>query len=234
MHVRDLTQFLHELSDNNNRAWFVMNKPRYDILRAEFLDLVTDLLADISRFDPLMAGCNPKKALFRINRDMRFSHDKSPYKTTFSAAMTASGLKKPSQGGGPAYYFQINAEGKLLVAGGEYLPPSDRLRLLRQQVVEDAVGFQNLIKNKKFVAEFGGLQQADKLVRLPKGFSEDAPHPEYLKLKSFIAWKETSLTNKAPGALGKQIADDFKAVLPLMLWLRKVPLVAATSPAKSA
>ena len=235
MHVRDLTQFLHELSDNNNRAWFVMNKPRYDILRAEFLDLVTTLLADITRFDPLMAACNPKKALFRINRDMRFSHDKSPYKTTFSAAMTASGLKKPSQGGGPAYYFQINAEGNLLVAGGEYLPPSDRLRLIRQQVVEDAIGFDKLIKNKKFAAEFGGLQHADKLVRLPKGFSEDAPHQEYLKLKSFIAWKETSLTSKAPSTLEKQIVDDFKTVLPLMLWLRKVPLAAAAADsAKSA
>jgi uncharacterized protein (TIGR02453 family) len=72
MHTRDLIQFLSELSENNNRAWFVMNKPRYDILRAEFLELVTQLIADISKFDPAVAGCNPKKALFRINRDMRF------------------------------------------------------------------------------------------------------------------------------------------------------------------
>ena len=222
MHVRDLVQFLAELSESNNRAWFVMNKPRYDILRAEFLELVTELIADISRFDPSMAGCNPKKALFRINRDMRFSHDKSPYKTTFSAAMTASGLKKPSQGGGPAYYFQINAAGNLLVAGGEYLPPADRLRRLRQQVVDDAAGFSKLLKNKNFVAEFGGLQEEDKLVRVPKGFDADAPHQEYLKLKSFIAWKEQSLKNKVSSDLRKQIADDFKAVLPLMLWLRKV------------
>ena len=222
MHVRDLVQFLAELSESNNRAWFVMNKPRYDILRAEFLELVTELIADISRFDPSMAGCNPKKALFRINRDMRFSHDKSPYKTTFSAAMTASGLKKPSQGGGPAYYFHINAAGNLLVAGGEYLPPADRLRRLRQQVVDDAAGFSKLLKNKNFVAEFGGLQEEDKLVRVPKGFDADAPHQEYLKLKSFIAWKEQSLKNKVSSDLRKQIADDFKAVLPLMLWLRKV------------
>ena len=110
MHIRDLTRFLAELTENNQRAWFVMNQPRYDILRAEFLQLVTQLIAGIARFDPAVADCNPKKALFRINRDMRFSHDKSPYKTTFSAAITASGLKKPSQGGGPMYYFHINAE----------------------------------------------------------------------------------------------------------------------------
>lgn len=225
MHLRDLMQFLDELSENNNRAWFVMNKPRYDILRAEFLELVTGLIADISRFDPSIAGCNPKKALFRINRDMRFSHDKRPYKTTFSSAITASGLKKPSQGGGPSYYFQIDAAGRLLVAGGEYLPPTDRLRLLRRQVVDDAAGFGRLLKNKAFIAEFGGLQEEDKLMRLPKGFSADAPHQEYLKLKSFIAWKESSLKNKLSTDLQKQLVADFKAVFPLMQWLRSVPLV---------
>ena len=81
MHLRDLTQFLTELSENNNRPWFIMNKPRYDILRAEFLDVVTELIRELGKFDPLVAGCNPKKAMFRINRDIRFSNDRSPYKT---------------------------------------------------------------------------------------------------------------------------------------------------------
>ncbi|MEN3364004.1 MAG: hypothetical protein V7606_1278, partial [Burkholderiales bacterium] len=169
MHTRDLIQVLAELSGNNNRAWFVMNKPRYDILRAEFLDLVTHLIADISKFDPSVAACNPNKALFRINRDMRFSHDKSPYKTTFSAAITASGLKKPSQGGGPAYYFHIDANGALLVAGGEYMPPPDRLKAIRLQVIDDAPGFGKLLKNRKLKETFGGLQEEGKLTRPPKG-----------------------------------------------------------------
>ncbi|HEV7855743.1 MAG TPA: DUF2461 domain-containing protein, partial [Herminiimonas sp.] len=140
MHLRDLTQFLAELSENNNRAWFVMNKPRYDILRAEFLELVTGLIGEIGKFDPAIADCNPKKALFRINRDMRFSREKIPYKTHFSAAITASGLKKPSQGGGPAYYFHIDQKGLLLLAGGEYMPPPDRLRAIRQQIADDPAG----------------------------------------------------------------------------------------------
>src|SRR5438445_10021523 len=144
MHIRDLTRFLAELSENNNRAWFVMNKPRYDILRAEFLELVIRLIAEITRFDPAVAACNPKKALFRINRDLRFSHDKDPYKTTFSAAITASGLKRPSQGGGPMYYFHVNADGMLLIAAGEYIPPADRLRAIRQQIVGDSTGFGKL------------------------------------------------------------------------------------------
>jgi uncharacterized protein (TIGR02453 family) len=222
MHIRDLIQFLGELSENNNRAWFVMNKPRYDILRAEFLELVTRLIGDISKFDPAIAGCNPKKALFRINRDMRFSHDKRPYKTTFSAALTASGLKKPSQGGGPAYYFHIDASGSLLIAGGEYMPPSDRLRAIRQQVVADAAGFTKVLKNKKLKESFGDLQDEGKLTRPPKGFDADAPHLEYIKLKNFIVWKETDLKKRLSADLRKEVAAGFKDAYPLVAWLRQV------------
>jgi uncharacterized protein (TIGR02453 family) len=221
MHTRDLIQFLGELSENNNRAWFVMNKPRYDILRAEFLELVTKLIADISKFDPAVASCNPKKALFRINRDIRFSHDKSPYKTTFSAAITASGLKKPSQGGGPAYYFHIDAEGTLLVASGEYMPPADRLKAIRQHVVADAAGFSKVLKNKKLVECFGDLKDEGKLVRPLKGFDADAPHIEYIKMKSFIVWNEANLKKKLPDDLSKEIAAGFKNAYPLVAWLRE-------------
>jgi uncharacterized protein (TIGR02453 family) len=221
MHIRDLTQFLAELSENNNRAWFVMNKPRYDILRAEFLELVTGVIADLAKFDPAIAACNPKKALFRINRDMRFSHDKSPYKTTFSAGISASGMKKPSQGGGPAYYFHIDAEGKLLVAGGEYMPPPDRLRVIRNHVIADAAGFGKMVKNKKIKETFGGLQEEGKLTRPPKGFDADVPHIEYIKLKSFIVWKETSLKKKIPADLKKELVAGFKDTWPLISWLRQ-------------
>lgn len=222
MHARDLIQFLGELAENNNRAWFVMNKPRYDILRAEFLELVTTLIAQISEFDPEVTHCNPRKALFRIHRDMRFSHDKSPYKTTFSAAITASGLKKPSQGGGPAYYFQIDATGTLLVAGGEYMPPPDRLRAIRRHVVTDAAGFAKMLRNKKLKDRFGDLQQEGKLTRLPKGFDADTPHVEYIKLKSFIVWTEASMKNKLPADLCGDLVAEFRDAYPLIAWLRRV------------
>ncbi len=221
MHIRDLIQFLGELSENNNRAWFVMNKPRYDILRAEFLELVAKLIVDISKFDPEVAGCNPKKALFRINRDIRFSHDKSPYKTTFSAAITASGLKKPSQGGGPAYYFHVDANGTLLVAGGEYMPPPERLRAIRRHVIDDAAGFTKVLNNRKLKDAFGGLQDEGKLSRPPKGFAPDAPHIEYIKHKSFIVWKEASLKKRMPADLGKELAAEFRHAYPLIAWLRQ-------------
>ncbi|MEM4987159.1 DUF2461 domain-containing protein [Collimonas sp. H4R21] len=222
MHVRDLTQYLAELSENNNRAWFVMNKPRYDILRAEFLELVVRLIAQVSKFDPAIAGCNPKKALFRINRDMRFSHDKSPYKSYFSASITASGLKKPSQGGGPAYYFHIDASGTLLIAGGEYMPPADRLRAIRQQVVADAKGFGKLLKNKKLVETYGDLQTEGKLTRPPKGFDADSPHIEYVKMKNFIVWNEQPVKKMLSDALEKELVSGFKDAYPLVSWLRQI------------
>ncbi|MGB4347746.1 MAG: DUF2461 domain-containing protein [Burkholderiaceae bacterium] len=220
MHLRDLTQFLHELEANNNRAWFVMNKPRYDILRAEFLELVIELIAGIVRFDPAIAGCNPKKALFRINRDLRFARGRDPYKTTFSAAITASGLKKPSQGGGPAYYFHIDAKGMLFSAGGEYRPPAERLRSVREHIVADAKGFGKLLKDPGLQQHFGGLQYEDRLVRLPKGFEGDAPHGEQLKLKSYIAWRTVSIAKLMPDELPALLLADFKAAAPLVKWLR--------------
>ena len=222
MHIRDLTQFLAELSENNNRAWFVMNKPRYDILRAEFLELVTQLIRDITKFDPAVAACNPKKALFRINRDIRFSHDKSPYKTHFSAAITASGLKKPSQGGGPAYYFHIDQNGMLLVAGGEYMPPNDRLKAIRQAIVADPTGFTKMLKNKKLKERYGDLQDEGKLSRPPKGFDPEHPLIDYLKHKSYIVWTETSIKKKIPADLGKDLAVAFQDAYPLVTWLRQV------------
>ena len=221
MHVRDLKQYLAELAENNNRAWFVMNKPRYDILRAEFLELVIHLIAGISKFDPAIAQCNPKKALFRINRDMRFSREKIPYKTHFSAALTASGLKKPSQGGGPAYYFHVDQQGKLLFAGGEYMPPSDRLRAIRQRVLDDPAGFSKMLKNRNLVRTYGDLQEEGKLTRPPKGFTADGPHAEYIKLKSFIVWQEMPVP-KDGDVLEKTLIAGFKDAWPLIDWLRQV------------
>lgn len=227
MHLRDLAQYLAELSENNNRAWFVMNKPRYDILRAEFLELVTTLIGRVATFDPVIASCNPKKALFRINRDMRFSHDKTPYKTFFSASITASGLKKPSQGGGPSYYFQVNSEGKLLVASGEWLPPADRLKAIRNRILAEPSAFAKVAANKALKGHFGGLQEEGKLKRPPKGFDADAAQIELIKLKHFIVWRETALAGMMPEALVEEVVAGFKAAQPLVTWLRAVRTPAA-------
>lgn len=220
MHIQELSRFLFELSENNNRPWFIMNKPRYDILRVEFLEFVTQLIAEISQFDPEIKHCDPKKSLFRINRDVRFGADKSPYKTNFSASILPSGRKKPSEGGGPAYYFQIGADNRLFFAVGEYMPPADRLREIRNHIVSDGLGFNKLLKNKAFISTFGGLQDEAKLVRPPKGFSADEPYIEFLKYKSYIVWAECQLDDMYEEETRKKIIASFKASYPFVTWLR--------------
>ncbi|CUI06615.1 DUF2461 domain-containing protein [Massilia antarctica] len=224
MHLRDLTQFLTELSENNNRPWFIMNKPRYDILREEFLAVVTELIRELSKFDRQVAACNPKKAMFRINRDIRFANDKSPYKTRFSAGITPKDLRRPSAGGGSTYYFQIDGSGKLLFGAGEYLPPAPRLKAIREQIVNDATGFAKLLKNKPMRATFGQLQEEDKLQRPPKGFDPQHVHVEYLKLKSFFVWTEVDLKLNEPEQLVPQLARGLKDAFALVTWLRKVEM----------
>jgi uncharacterized protein (TIGR02453 family) len=220
MHVRDLSRFLFELSESNNRAWFVMNKPRYDILRAEFLEFVSQLITQVSRFDPAIAGCEAKKALFRINRDVRFGKDKSPYKTNFSASILPSGRKKPSEGGGPAYYFQLDGNGRLFFAVGEYMPPSDRLKAIRNHIVTDPNGFSKLLKNKGLKEIFGTLQDEGKLIRPPKGYDAEHPHIEQLKLKNFMVWTECSIVDMDATQIQAILLKGFKSALPLVIWLR--------------
>ncbi len=223
MHLRDLTQFLSELAENNNRPWFIMNKPRYDILREEFLAVVTELIRELARFDGRVAACDPKKAMFRINRDIRFSHDKTPYKTRFSAGITPSDKRRPSAAGGPTWYFHIEGNGRLLFGAGEYLPPAPRLRAIRAHVINDATGFAKMLKNKHLRATYGDLQDEDKLQRPPKGVDPEHPLVEYLKLKSFFVWTEVDLELNAPDKLVPRLASGFKDAYALVTWLRGVP-----------
>lgn len=223
MHLRDLTQFLTELSENNNRPWFLWNKPRYDILRTEFEETVTELIKALTKFDRQVAACNPKKAMFRIHRDTRFSKDKTPYKTRFSAGITPHDKRRPSAGGGSTYYFHIERDGTLGFGVGEYLPPAPRLKAIREHVVNDATGFAKVLKNKNLRATYNDMLEEDKLQRPPKGFDPDHPHVDYLKLKSFFVWTEVKLDLNAPDQLVPRLAQGFQDAYALVSWLRGVP-----------
>ncbi|MDY0963456.1 MULTISPECIES: DUF2461 domain-containing protein [Massilia] len=223
MHLRDLTQFLTELSENNTRPWFLWNKPRYDILRTEFEETVTELIKALTKFDKQVAACNPKKAMFRIHRDTRFSKDKTPYKTRFSAGITPHDKRRPSAGGGSTYYFHIERDGTLGFGVGEYLPPAPRLKAIREHVVNDATGFAKVLKNKHLRATYNDMLEEDKLQRPPKGFDPDHPHVDYLKLKSFFVWTEVKLDLNAPDQLVPRLAQGFQDAYALVSWLRSVP-----------
>jgi len=223
MHLRDLTQFLTELSENNTRPWFLWNKPRYDILRTEFEETVTELIKALTKFDKQVAACNPRKAMFRIHRDTRFSKDKTPYKTRFSAGITPHDKRRPSAGGGSTYYFHIERDGTLGFGVGEYLPPAPRLKAIREHVVNDATGFAKVLKNKHLRATYNDMLEEDKLQRPPKGFDPDHPHVDYLKLKSFFVWTEVKLDLNAPDQLVPRLAQGFQDAYALVSWLRSVP-----------
>lgn len=221
MHLRDLTQYLSELSENNNRPWFIMNKPRYDILREEFTQVVTDLIRELGKFDPLIADCNPKKAMFRINRDVRFAADKRPYKTNFSAALAPNDKRRPTHAGGPTYYFSIE-NGKLQYGAGEYIPPAPRLKAIRERIANDATGFSKVLKNKALRATYGGLAEEERLQRPPKGFDPAHEHIEYIKFKSFFVWNEVPLKVNEPDRLVPDLVRGMKDAYALVAWLREV------------
>ena len=216
MNVRELVNYLQGLNENNNRAWFVMNKPSYDILRAEFTHLVAQLIEDVASFDPPVAGQDPKKAQFRINRDIRFSKDKSPYKSNFSAVIAPGGKKDP----GSHYYFHVDHEGKVLVAGGCYMPPADVLARIRRHIADEPEVFSRLLRKKRMWGHFGAFAEEGKLARPPKGFDANLKHIENIKQKSFIVWTETSVKGMDAAVLRKHVADGFREALPLVQWLR--------------
>ena len=224
MHLHALTSYLQGLRENNNKAWFVMNKPAYDILRAEFIVLVGDVLKGLAKHDPLLFGLEPKKALFRIYRDIRFSNDKTPYKSYFSASLADADGKHS----GPMYYLSINADGRLHMGAGCWLPQKDVLAQIRRHIVADHVALTKLTKAKRFVATFGALSREDTLSRLPKGYDPAMPgidrFGELLRLKSFVVGRDIDLTARVNAAvaadLAKTIVDTFAAAVPLNAWLR--------------
>jgi uncharacterized protein (TIGR02453 family) len=224
MHLPALTSYLQGLRENNNKAWFVMNKPAYDILRPEFIALVTDVINGLAKHDPKIAQVQPKKALFRIYRDIRFSNDKTPYKTFFSASIAEEGVKNS----GPMYYLSINADGNLHLGAGCWSPDRDVLARIRKHVVDDHAGLSRIVKNKRFVATFGELSDEDKLARLPKGYDPATPgierYADLLRLKSFVVQANIDLTKRANASATKDLAGTivttFSAATPLDNWLR--------------
>ncbi len=217
MNTRELVNYLEGLAENNNRAWFAMNKPSYDILRLEFTQLVARVIAETTRFDPAVAGQDPKKAQFRINRDIRFSKDKSPYKTNFSAVIAPGGKKDP----GSHYYFHIDHHGKLLVAGGCYMPPPDVLAKVRKSIATHPVQFAKLLRARAMWSHFGQFADEARLARPPKGYTVDTPYIENIKQKSFIVWTEAPVKGLEAASLAAQVAGGFKRALPLVKWLRE-------------
>ncbi|MCQ9635772.1 DUF2461 domain-containing protein [Chryseobacterium sp. WG23] len=172
--------FLKKLATNNNREWFNENKSLYTASQENVISFLEDLIKEMSAFDEDLAKIDPKKAMFRIYRDTRFSKDKVPYKTNFGASL---GMGKGSQKGG--YYLHIEP-GKSFLAGGIYMPESSVLKEVRKEVSLYGDDFLKILNQKDFKKHFPELDQDGKLKKVPQGFEKEDPMAEYLKLKNFI------------------------------------------------
>jgi uncharacterized protein (TIGR02453 family) len=173
-------KFLKDLKKNNNKDWFDENRKQYQIAKDDFAEFVASLLEDIAKFDPRLKGTEAKDCIFRIFRDVRFSKDKTPYKSHFGANM-APGGRKGFLGG---YYLHVDTAGESMIAGGSYHPEPDQLAAIRQEIDYNIKEFKAILNKKDFKTNFGELEDFDKLKRVPKGYDADHPEAELLKLRS--------------------------------------------------
>ncbi|MDR2083671.1 MAG: DUF2461 domain-containing protein [Bacteroidales bacterium] len=183
MVTQDTLSFLNDLKHNNNREWFHANKKRYETAKQNVLDIISFLISEISKFDDDIWPFDPKKGLFRIARDIRFSNDKTPYKTNFGSCICPKGKNIWNQS---TYYLHIEP-GKSFFSAGVYMPDKDYLNDIRKTIYYDFDLFEEIIGNKEFVKKFGGLQDDnDKMTRVPYGFDKDSPAANYLKYRNYF------------------------------------------------
>ena len=178
-------KFLQTLKNNNNQEWFIENKQWYEQSRSDFALLVTQIIQALSSFDPEMRYLEPKKCIFRIYRDTRFSSDKTPYKTHFGAVFTPSRLSKSS-----GYYLHIDPEGSFLTCGHYMLPPG-QLKAIRKGICEDYETLRSILDDKQFKETIGDFYHDDDMLhRMPVGFDKEHPAAEYMKLRHFYVLKD--------------------------------------------
>ncbi|MEP6465574.1 MAG: DUF2461 domain-containing protein [Parafilimonas sp.] len=212
-------QFLKQLTKNNNKEWFDVNRKKYEVAKADFAESVQKIISEFSKTDATLSGIEAKKCMFRINRDIRFAKDKSPYKTNMGAYINAAGKKSMTAG----YYLHIQP-GNSFVGGGLYQPDADALKKVRQEIDYNFDEFVKIINNKKFKTVYTkGLSKDGEisLSRPPKGYDENNAAIEYLKLKSFVATAtitDQQITDKKFIVI---IVKAFEALHPLIAYLNK-------------
>lgn len=210
-------KFLKDLRKNNNRPWFDLNRKKYEDAKADFASFIQAVIDLHGKKDPSIKNLMAKECMFRINRDIRFSKDKSPYKTNFGASINKGGRKAWNSAG---YYFHLEPGGAF-TGGGIYMPDPDTLKKVRQEIDYNLSAFKKIVDSKKFKAVYGGLDNSEGflLSRVPKGYEADNPAAEYLRLKSYIAMERITDTDMASKNLVKKTVAAFEALQPLIQFI---------------
>jgi uncharacterized protein (TIGR02453 family) len=203
--------FLLKIKSNNNREWLEKNRKLYDDSKENFRAMVQAIIDKISDFEPIIKGLEASSCIFRINRDIRFSHDKSPYKTNFGAFIVRGGRKNGDKFAG--YYIHLEP-GESILAGGAYMPPTPWLSAIREKIDEEPEKLLKIIKSKDFVKYFGKLD-GEKLKSAPKGYSSDHPYIELLKHKSYLVVNEVPDKMVLSQTYFEHVIDVARAIKPL-------------------
>lgn len=213
--------FLRRLARHNNREWFERNRAVYETeVRGPLRALVEEMDVRLARMAPEIGG-DPRRSIFRINRDIRFSADKSPYKTNAACQFyhqdAGRGAGRDADGAGAGLYFQL-ADGECFVAGGIWMPARPTLEKIREAVAEDPEGLERIVRAPAFRRRFGALDREAMLTRPPRGY---AGHPadEWLRYRSFTATRMLSEGDVMSPRLPATIERNFAALLPLVRWL---------------
>lgn len=207
-------KFVKDLKKNNNKPWFDKNRNIYETAKADFAGFIQRVIDQHGKKDDTIKTLVAKDCLFRINRDVRFSKDKSPYKSNFGASINKGGRKAEHTAG---YYFHFEP-GNSFAGGGIWMPMPDELKKVRQEIDYNFSDFKKIIGAKKFKTVYGDLSRNDEytLSRVPKGYEPDNPAAEYLKLKSYVAMVKIPDADLGSKELVKKTVAAFEALQPLI------------------
>jgi uncharacterized protein (TIGR02453 family) len=214
--------FLRRLRRNNRREWFERNRAVYETeVRDPMRALVEEMDVRLARLAPEITG-DPRHSIFRIHRDIRFSSDKSPYKTNaacqFYHGDAGRGAGQDAAGAGAGLYFQLE-HGQCFVAGGMWMPARPALDRIREAIAEDPGALDRLIRPPAFRRRFRRLDAEAMLKRMPRGYGEDHPAARWLRYRSFTATRMMPEREVLSPRLPSILARDFEALLPLVRWL---------------
>ncbi len=206
----DFNKFFIELAPNNNKEWFDANRKRYEgSVKKPFEAFVAEVIKQVAKVDPKVT-IDPREAIFRINRDVRFSKDKAPYKSRMSAVVAAGGRKDHSSGG---IYFEIGPE-NVAFYGGQYMPDKEQLQRIREHIATNLGQFKKLRTAKAFVDRFGEIQgEKNKIV--PKEFKEGLAKEPLIANKQFYFMAELSPKIVTDPELMAILMDHYKVMKPM-------------------
>jgi uncharacterized protein (TIGR02453 family) len=219
--ARSLT-FLRGLARNNRRDWFLAHRAEYEgAILAPLRALVEEMDVRLARLAPEIVG-DPKRSVFRIYRDVRFSKDKSPYKTHaacwFFHRDASHRVGQESHGGGAGFYFHVQP-GRSMNGGGLWMPPREALGKLRDAMAEKPAAFEQTVTAPAVARRFDGLDEEAVLTRVPRGYAPDHPAAKWLRYKSFTLGRMLSDAQVTGTRLPDLLAEDFALMLPLVRWI---------------